>query len=256
MKIATYNANSIRSRMGIILKWLQEHNPDVLCVQETKVTDDLFPRIEFESAGYKCAFKGQKSYNGVAILSRHDMEQVQFGLGDGEPADDTRLLKAQIQGINVVTTYVPQGYLAGDPKFAFKLAWFKRLRHWFESNFKPTDPVVWTGDLNVALEDIDVHDPQRLRNHVCFHPDAKAALQSVIQWGFIDLLRVYHPEAGQYTFWDYRYPKWIKKDVGWRLDYILATKSLVKKCLSCEIDRGPRLEASPSDHTFVVAEFK
>ena len=255
MKIATFNANSIRMRMSIILPWLAANRPDVLCIQETKVVDELFPSMEFESAGYKCVFRGQKSYNGVAILSLHEPEDVRAGFGEGDLADKTRLISAKIDGINVVTAYVPQGYMVGDLKFEYKLDWFKRLRAWFDEHFTPEDPIVWTGDFNVAIEDIDVYNPAGLQNHVCFHPDVRKALKEVMAWGFVDVFRLHCDKDKEYTFWDYRAINTLEKNIGWRLDYIMATKTLAAKSVSCVIDRAPRALPVPSDHTFVVAEF-
>ncbi|MDO8303042.1 MAG: exodeoxyribonuclease III [Sedimentisphaerales bacterium] len=255
MKIATYNANSIRLRMPLILKWLATHQPDVLCVQETKVQDHDFPKEAIESAGYQVVFKGQKSYNGVAILSKHPLKNVACGLDDSGPADEPRLITAVVGKVAIVNTYVPQGYLPDSDKYAYKLEWFKRLRSYFERHFKPTDMVVWVGDLNVAPEAIDVHDPVRLMGHVCFNPQVTAALYDVMAWGFTDVFRQHCKEAGQYSFWDYRMPGTVKHNLGWRLDLIMATKPLAKKSLGCSIDKEPRTQPQPSDHTFVVAEF-
>jgi exodeoxyribonuclease-3 len=255
MKIATYNANSIRPRMPLILKWLQKHQPDVLCIQETKVQDSDFPEMAFNSAGYKCAFRGQKSYNGVAVISKYPLKDVEYGLDDGGPADEPRLIKAIAGQVNIVNTYVPQGYLPDTDKFAYKLEWFRRLRAYFERHFKPTDLVVWVGDLNVAPEAIDVHDPVRLLGHVCFNPQVQAALKDVMAWGLVDVFRMHCKEPGQYTFWDYRMTKNVKQNLGWRLDHIIAAKPLAQKSTACYIDKEPRTQANPSDHTFVVAEF-
>ena len=255
MKIATYNANPIRPRMPVILKWLQKHQPDVLCVQETKVLDSEFPKMAFESAAYECVFRGQKSYNGVAIISKTAIKDVEYGLDDDGPADEARIIKAVVGKVNIVNTYVPQGYLPDTDKFAYKLEWFRRLKAYFERHFKPSDLVVWVGDLNVAPEAIDVHDPVRLLGHVCFNPQVQAALKDVMAWGLVDVFRMHCKEAGQYTFWDYYFASTLKKNLGWRLDHIMATKSLAKKSKACYIDKEPRLASNPSDHTFVAAEF-
>lgn len=255
MKIATYNVNSIRPRMPIVLEWLAKHQPDVLCLQETKVQDFEFPKLSFQSAGYEVIFKGQKSYNGVAIIANSPLKDVEYGLDDGGPADEPRIIKAVVKNINIVNTYVPQGYLPDTDKFAYKLEWFKRLRAYFERHSKPTDPVVWVGDLNVAPEAIDVHDPVRLMGHVCFNPQVQAALREVMDWGFVDVFRIHCKEAGQYTYWDYRFSKTVKQNLGWRLDHIMAAKPLAKKSTACYIDKEPRMQNCPSDHTFVVAEF-
>ena len=201
------------------------------------------------------AFRGEKSYNGVAIIAKSPLKDVEHGLDDGGPADEARIIKAVVKKVNIVNTYVPQGYLPDTDKYAYKLEWLKRLRAYFERHFKPTDLMVWVGDLNVAPESIDVHDPVRLLGHVCFNPQVQAALQDVMAWGFVDVFRQHCKEAGQYSFWDYRFSKTVKQNLGWRLDHIMATKSLAKKSTACYIDKEPRMQANPSDHTFVIADF-
>jgi len=254
MKIASFNVNSIRSRLPVVLDWLTENQPDVLCVQETKVQDVDFPAEPFDQAGYNYIFKGQKSYNGVAIFSKDKPKNVEFGLDD-DPQDQPRLIKAEIKSIAIVNTYVPQGYLPDSEKFQYKLDWFSRLRRYFEKHFKQTDPVIWVGDLNIAPEPIDVYDPKALLGHVCYHPAVHRALQGVMQWGFVDVFRMHNKNAGEYTFWDYRMINSFKRNLGWRLDHILATKSLAEKCTACYIDKKPRTAEKPSDHTPIVAEF-
>lgn len=254
MKIASFNVNSLRARLPVVVKWLDEQKPDILCVQETKVQDIDFPAGELDGTGYNYAFRGQKSYNGVAILSRGKIENVRFGLGS-EPADESRLVTAKIAGISIVNTYVPQGYLADSEKFEYKLKWFGRLKKFFERHFKPDEPVVWVGDLNVAPEPMDVYDPVGLLDNVCFHPDARRALKEVVEWGFVDVFRMHCDKPGQYTFWDYRLRDSVSRNLGWRLDHIMATKPLAEKCTGCQIDKDPRLAERPSDHTPIIAEF-
>ncbi len=254
MKIGSFNVNSLRARLPIVLQWLAEHQPNVLCVQETKVQDVDFPTDAFETSSYKHVFKGQKSYNGVAIFSKKQISNVKFGFDD-EPKDQARLIKAKIDGISIVNTYVPQGYLPESEKFEYKLNWFNRLLTFFDKNFKPTDPVLWVGDFNVALQPIDVYDPKGLLGHVCFCPEVTQALNKVVQWGFVDVFRMHCKEAGKYTFWDYRLPSSLKRNLGWRLDYIMATKPMAKKCTACYIDKEPRAVEKPSDHTPIIAEF-
>jgi exodeoxyribonuclease III len=251
-KIATFNANSIRSRMEIILAWLDRNRPDVVCVQETKVQDVEFPKAPLIEKGYTCAFKGEKKYNGVAILSRHPLKKVLSGLDD-EPKDPARLIRADIGDITVITTYIPQGQDPLSDKFTYKLRWFERLGQYFESHFSPTDRVIWLGDMNVAMEDKDVYDPIGLRGHVCFCPQVQLALSKVLQWGWTDLFRKHCSDAGQYTFWDYRMNA-LRRNLGWRLDYIFATQPLADRCTACRIDKEPRTAESPSDHTFLTAD--
>ncbi len=238
----------------MVIDWMDKNKPDVLCVQETKVQDDDFPEPVFDKAGYNCAFKGQKKYNGVAVFSTSAISNVETGL-PGEPPDHARLIKAEILGINIVNTYVPQGYLADTEKFEYKLNWLRRLKKYFKNTCKPAKPVIWTGDLNIAPEPADVYDPELLGNHVCFHPLARNELKSICNWGFTDVFRMHCSEAGRYTFWDYRPPGAFKRNRGWRLDHIMATKPLAEKCTDCQIDTKPRTADRPSDHTPVLAEF-
>ena len=254
MKVASFNVNSLRARLALVLQWLSETQSDVLCVQETKVQDIDFPTDEFERSGYGYAFKGQKSYNGVAIFSRSEITNTQFGF-DNEPRDRARLIKTEINDIVIVNTYIPQGYSPESEKFEYKLKWFKRLGRYFDENFKPTSPVLWVGDFNIAPQPIDVYDPEDLLGHVCFHPEVHKVLEDVMQWGFVDVFRMCCDQPGQYTFWDYRLPNSVKRNLGWRLDHIMATQPLAKKAVACYIDKKPRLAERPSDHTPIVAEF-
>ncbi len=259
MKLATFNANSIRMRQNAILDWLQQHQPDVLCVQETKVQDHQFPQEPFDEAGYYVAFRGMKSYNGVAILSRTKPESVRFGLGDGPDSDEPRLAHAQFAAFSVVNTYIPQGHLLESPKYAYKLEWFKRLRTYFAKHLKPDDPVIWCGDMNVAPRDLDVHHPEEHRDHVCFHEDAKRAYADTLSWGFEDVFLKLHPGKQQFTFWDYRFRSGgktaLEANLGWRIDHILATRPLAERCTKVEVDTAPRQAPQASDHTFLWAEF-
>ena len=256
LKVATYNANSIRTRMGQVLEWLDREKTDVLCIQETKAQDKDFPAEAFREAGYQVVFRGQKAHAGVAIVSREEPQQVTFGFDDGGESDEPRLIRAQIAGIPVVNTYVPQGRSPDSEHFRYKLEWLARLRALFERHYAPDAPLLWMGDFNVATEPIDVHDPQRLKDHVDFHPEARAALERVRQWGFVDVFRRHHAdEPGQYTFWDYRARDAIDRGTGWRVDHIWATEPLAEKSTAAWIDVEARRAERPSDHTFLVAEF-
>ena len=254
MKIASFNVNSLRSRLPVVLQWLAENQPNVLCLQETKVQDIDFPADAFANTGYQFVFKGEKAYNGVAIFSKSEIQKVQYGLDD-EPKDPARLIKAEINGIAIVNTYVPQGVAPDSEKFQYKLKWFDRLLAFFKKHFKPSDPVIWTGDLNIAPEPMDVYDPETLFGHVCFNPSVKEKLQKIIDWGFVDIFRKHCSEPGQYTYWDYRFRNSFKRNLGWRLDHILATKPLAEKSIRCYIDTKPRTADKPSDHTPIIAEF-
>lgn len=255
-KVATFNVNSLRSRLHLVLPWLEEHRPQVLCMQETKVPDESFPVEEFEGIGYHVVFRGQKGRNGVAIASLDEPQEVSFGLDDGGPADEDRLIRGIFSGIAVVNTYVPQGQSPDSPMFPYKLEWFRRLREFFNRHYSPDQPLIWCGDLNVAPQEIDVHNPKRLLGHVCFRPEVWEAFERVKEWGFVDVFRKHHPgEAGQYTFFDYRVPRAVERGLGWRVDHILATRPLAERSVDCWIDLTPRKSTKPSDHTPLVAQF-
>ncbi len=254
VKVATFNVNSLRARLDIVFDWLQVNRPDILAVQETKVQDADFPGADFDDIGYRYVFRGQKSYNGVAVFSRSAISHVRFGLLD-EPRDEPRLVAAQTCGVHIVNTYIPQGDSPISPKYAYKLAWFARLREFFEACFRPDQPVLWVGDLNVAPEAIDVYDPVQLIGHVCFNPEVSAALVDVRAWGFVDLFRMHCKLAGHYTFWDYRMRDALRHNRGWRLDHIMGTQPLAERCRACYVDKGPRAAERPSDHAPLIAEF-
>jgi exodeoxyribonuclease-3 len=255
MKIATFNCNSVRSRLDIVLDWLAKNTPDYLCLQETKVQDEEFPLDAFRTAGWQIAFKGQKSYNGVAIISKKPADEVSFGL-DTEPADAPRLLHARFGQLHIVNTYVPQGREIDHEMYAYKLAWFARLKKYFEARFTPAIPVLWCGDLNVARQPIDVTNPQTKKDHVCYHQSVRDAFEDTIAFGFTDVFRQHNPDLVDYSFYDYRAPFNPDEKRGWRIDYILATPPLVKKCTGSAIDITPRTLPKPSDHTPLTADFR
>jgi exodeoxyribonuclease-3 len=256
LKIASYNVNSIRSRLHIVLPWLQKNNPDYFCMQETKVRDTEFPAAELEALGYHMIFKGNKQYSGVAIASKQKPQKVAFGF-DKEPEDSDRLIVATYGDLTIFNTYVPQGQERESPQFTYKLAWFGRLKKYLQNHFQPQNKIIWCGDLNVAPEDIDVHDPKRILGHVCFNPEVWKAYEEVKSWGFIDIFRQHHPGApGQYTFFDYRVKDSVSRKLGWRVDHILATKSLAKDSHGCDIDLASRLTEKPSDHVIIFAQWK
>ncbi len=253
--VATWNVNSIRSRLHALLPWLEKVGPDVVCLQETKVQDHEFPLSAIEEAGYHVAYRGEKSYNGVAILSKTPIENVCCGFDDGGPLDEARLIVGKVSGIPIVNTYVPQGRAPDHPMFEYKIEWIARLRAFFESHFSPNEPLLWMGDLNVAPEPIDVHDPKRLMGHVCFNLQVTDALEEVKAWGLVDLFRKHVPDPGQYTYYDYRTKDGVAEGKGWRVDHMLATRPLADRSATAWIDLGPRLGERPSDHTPLVAEF-
>jgi len=254
MKIATFNANSIRTRMEIIVGWLEKEQPDLLCLQETKVQDRDFPADRFRDLGYQVIFKGQKSYNGVAIVSKHPFSDVRLNL-QGKEDEEARFISASVGAVHVINVYVPQGVAPGTDKFLYKLGWLRDLLMHIKRDYAPDMPIALTGDFNVALESIDIYDPEGLKGQVGFHPDEQTAVKRVMEWGFSDIFRLHHKEGGHYTFWDYRIPNGFKRKMGWRIDYIFATRPLAEKSTSCRIDTEPRILEKPSDHTFLVAEF-
>lgn len=256
LKVATYNANSIRARMELLLDWLDREEPDVVGVQETKVQDEDFPAEPIREAGYHVVYRGQKSHAGVAIISSSEPEDVAYGFGDSDEPDEPRLIRARIAGLPVVNTYVPQGRSVDSEHFEYKLEWFDRLRALFDAHYAPDEPLIWMGDFNVAPEPIDIYDPKAKANHVDFHPDARKALDAVKQWGFVDVFRRHHPdEEDQYTYYDYRAKDPIERGVGWRVDHVWATEPLAERSTDSWIDVDARRAERPSDHTFLVAEF-
>jgi len=254
--IATMNANSIRVRLDQILAFLAVHQPDVLAIQETKVQDEDFPVSPISEAGYHVVYRGQRSHAGVALITRVRASNVTCGLQDGDEPDEARLIRADVGDLALVNTYIPQGREIRSPHFTYKLNWFRRLRAFFERHFTPQTPLIWLGDINVAPEPIDVYAPKRLVRHVDFAPEARQAFRQVSDWGFVDVFRLLHPgEEGHYTYWDYRVRNSLERNMGWRIDHILATEDLAGRCTRAWIDRKARSADRPSDHTFLVAEF-
>jgi len=254
MKIATWNVNSIRKRVPLVVDWLALHEPDVLCLQETKVKDEDFPLVPLLATGYHVTFRGRSGYNGVATLTRNPPEYVLHGLHEGPDNEDDRVLQTVVNGVPIVNTYVPQGFKVNSDKYVFKLEWFIRIRSYFQERFDKAKPLVWLGDLNVAPEPVDVYHPERRINDPDFHIDARNAFKAVVDWGFVDTFRLMHPARVQYSYWDY-FRNAFKNNWGWRIDHILVTEPLVQQCRAVDVDLGPRKAPEPSDHTVVWAEF-
>jgi len=240
--------------MPQLLDWLAEADPDVLCVQETKTVDDGFPHLELNAAGYDAVFTGEKAYNGVAILSRFPIGDVQMNFpGDTRDAPK-RMIAATVGGIRLVNTYVPNGSELGSDKFKFKLEWLMRLRRYLDDTCNEASNVLWCGDFNVAPEALDVWDPVRYEGRLHFSPPERAAIHYVKQWGLTDLFREQNENTQEFSWWDYRAGAW-QKNQGLRIDHLWASRPLAAKCTGCWIDRSPRQLTLPSDHAPVVAEF-
>lgn len=255
LKIATFNINSIRIRQHDLIEWLQKDSIDIVALQETKVQDKDFPLENFTNAGYHVIYKGEKSRNGVAIISRNKATDYSFGLDDIGTTDEARLICATFGDLVLINTYVPQGREVGTDYFQYKLNWIRGMRSYLEKHFHKEQQILWLGDLNVAPLDIDVYDAKRLEGKVCFHPDEKAALKHVQDWGLTDLFRKHIPEPGNYTFWDYRVTDALSRGIGWRIDHILATNSIAEKSKNAYVATELRKKERPSDHTPFVVEF-
>lgn len=256
LTIATYNVNSIRARLERLLAWLAREPADVVCLQEVKVADDEFPRLELEAAGWHAAVHGQRTYNGVAVLSRTPLQDVQPGLGDGIQDPEARLLSVrQGAGTRIVCVYAPNGQAVGSDKWRYKLDWLSRLRSYLERTASPEEPVVVCGDFNVAPEDRDVAFVDQWKDTVLTHEAARAALRDVLAWGLHDTIRRHHPDGpGPYTWWDYRLLGFPKGN-GLRIDHMLATRPLADRCATAYVVRDERKGKQPSDHAPVVAVF-
>ncbi len=259
MKIITWNLNSIRSRLSRTLALLERHHPDVLCLQETKVRDDDFPTAEIEQAGYYSAIFGQKTYNGVAILSRTPPACVTRGFPGDPVADQARVIAAEVGGIKLINLYVINGEAVDSPKFQIKLAWLDAVQAWLDQEHESIQPLMLVGDFNVAPEDVDVYDPDKWRGRIhCSDPE-RARIRGLLEWGLIDLTKLYHPDGGLYTWWDYRAGAFHR---GWglRIDLALATKAVAARCRAVTIDREERKpsagEGKPSDHAPLVIELE
>jgi exodeoxyribonuclease-3 len=254
MKIVTWNVNSVRARLVRLLAWLQKVQPDIVCLQELKAREDVFPFEAIREAGYHAAVYGQKTFNGVSILSRTEPQNIVRGMDDGVVDPQARFLAAQIGEIQVLSAYVPNGQVVGSEPYAYKLDWLRRLRSFLGRHFTHETPLVLCGDFNVARDERDVADPAAWAETVLYHPTSRAALEELLAWGLVDVHRQQHPEGNLFSWWDYQalaFPR----NQGLRLDYIFATAPLALRCTSAEIDRQERKGQKPSDHAPVVAEF-
>jgi exodeoxyribonuclease-3 len=255
MRIASWNVNSIRPRLEQLTSWLVRARPDVVCLQETKVEDDKFPMSEIGDAGYRAEIFGQRTYNGVAILARFglSLDDVKKGLdGDAEDAH-RRLIAATVDGVRIVNVYVPNGQEITAPAYAYKLEWLARLKAELARRHRPDEPVLVCGDFNVAPEAIDVHNTKKWEQTVLFHESARARLKDLMSIGLLDSFRVKHPDVKEFSWWDYRLGAY-KRNWGLRIDLALVTEALMARIQDVRIDKGPRENDRPSDHTPVIVE--
>ncbi|MEO8450854.1 MAG: exodeoxyribonuclease III [Gemmatimonadota bacterium] len=255
MKIATYNVNSIRARQDRLVAWLGRAQPDVVCLQELKVADDEFPHEALAALGYHAAIFGQRTYNGVAILSKAEPVDVVLGF-DNDPGDDqARVIAVTTGGARIISAYIPNGQTVGSDKFAYKLRWLARFKAWLAATHSPDQAIVVCGDFNVAPEDRDVARPDEWRDSVLCHDDARRALAGLFEWGLVDTIRLHHEGPGPYSWWDYRMLGFPKGN-GLRIDHILATKPMAARCTNAWVEREERKGKLPSDHAPVIAEFR
>ena len=254
MRFATWNVNSLKARLGRVEEWLTDVQPDILCMQETKLSDDAFPALTFQALGYETAHHGQGQWNGVAILSRVGLDDVVANFADGEPPDaDARLLTATCGGIRVTTIYVPNGRALGHEHYYYKLAWFARLRAHVAAGSAATDNVIVAGDFNIAPEDRDVWDPVKTSGGTHVSAPERDELALLEQWGLSDVFRHFYDDARVFSWWDYRAGDF-HQGRGMRIDLILGSKPVLDRSRFCIIDRNARKGSSPSDHAPVVLD--
>ena len=255
IKIATWNVNSLRTRMPLVLSWLEEKRPDIVCLQETKVEDHAFPVQELELAGYRAVYSGQKSYNGVAILSRYDIEEVRVGFSNGYDAENKRLIAARILGVWNINVYVPQGESTLSPKFTYKLQFLDELLQELQGSYKSENLLLLAGDINIAPDERDLSNPAAMQEQVSFHPEEHQFLEKLKGLDFNDVFRNFHQEKGRYSWWDFR-TRGFEKDEGMRIDHIWVSPALLSHCRSCTIDVNAREQPKPSDHAPVIIEIQ
>jgi exodeoxyribonuclease III len=260
MRIFSWNVNSVRTRETRLLAWLASESPDVLCLQETKVVDADFPLAAVEEAGYHAVFSGQKTYNGVAILSREPIERSWLGFEDGVEDPQARFIAAKIGSLRVASAYIPNGSSLDSPKYAYKKAWLKRLRAWLDREVDPQEPFVLVGDFNIAPEARDVADLDRWGGGVLYNEDMHAALAEVLAFGLEDAVRRVRDDEALFTWWDYRGLAFPRND-GLRIDHVYATAPMMERARAAEIDRDERKKGrcpegtKPSDHVPVGVDF-
>ncbi len=254
MKLATWNVNSLKVRLPQVLEWVAAHRPDVLCLQETKLEDKSFPRMELEAAGYRAVFAGQKTYNGVAILSRLPLGDVTVGI-PGLADEQQRLIAATADGVRIVCGYFPNGQSVGSDKYAYKLGWIEALTAWLREELARHPRLALLGDYNIAPEARDVHDPEAWAGQVLFSEPERAAFRRLLELGLRDAFRLFEQPGKIYSWWDYRMMAF-RRNRGLRIDHILLSGELAKDCTACAVDKEARKAERPSDHAPVLAELK
>jgi exodeoxyribonuclease III len=259
MRIASWNVNSVRTRLDQVLAWLRQEQPDVLCLQETKVDDPLFPHRAFDELGYSATISGQKAYNGVALLSRRPLEDVQIGFaallpGDSEAAEldhQKRVISASFDGLRILNLYVPNGSALTSEKYAYKLNWLGCLRRYLDVQESQGEPLCMLGDFNIGPEDRDLPNPERQTGGIMASAAERQALRAVLGERLHDVFRVFEPNAGHWSWWDYRSGAW-ERDQGWRIDHIYLDAELLEVATGCLIHKATRGNPQPSDHAPVV----
>lgn len=253
MRIATWNVNSVRARLGRLTTWLAEMRPEIVLLQETKCVDEQFPREPIEELGYQIAHFGQKTYNGVAILARGAIEGVERGLGDERFDGEARVIAGQVGEWLVASVYAINGQEVGHPRYHDKLAWYGALRTRLAERFPLAEKIVVGGDLNVTRDELDVHDPRAWHERILCSTPEREALRGVLELGLQDGLRHFHPEGGVYTWWDFRTRAFERGNKGLRIDYLLLSPPALEACSGVEVDLDARRGEKPSDHAPVVA---
>jgi len=251
LKIATWNVNSLKVRLPHVLDWLHSQQPDVLCLQETKQEDKAFPADELAAAGYSSLFSGQKTYNGVAILSRTEAQQASFGIGGFED-EQKRGISATTNGVRVVCLYVPNGQAVGSDKYEYKLRWLAALTRWLRDELEQHPRLAVLGDFNIAPEDRDIYDPVAWKGQVLCSDAEREAFRALTGLGLQDSFRLFDQPQKSYSWWDYRMMAF-RRNLGIRIDHILLSAPLAATCKACDIDREPRKLERPSDHAPVIA---
>jgi exodeoxyribonuclease-3 len=254
MKIASWNVNSLKVRLPQVLEWLASQQPDVLCLQETKQEDKNFPLAELNAAGYQCRFSGQKTYNGVAILSKHALQEPIVGIPDFAD-EQKRVLAATVNGVRIVDVYIPNGQSVDSDKYQYKLAWLQALTAWLASELKTYPKLALLGDYNIAPEDRDVHDPAAWTGQVLCSEPERAAFQALQALGLQDSFRLFEQPEKAFSWWDYRMNAF-RRNMGLRIDHILLSAPLAATCKAAQIDKEARKAERPSDHAPVLAELE